>query len=451
MRCVSAAVLCVVLAVSAPAFAQERAWFFFSDNVFTEVAVDNGGRTWSPLRRLTLPPHYGRTVPILSAGGRFIVWTGARNPYEPPTLLALDTRTGQLHTFPNITLQSRDWTIGVPLANDRRSGRLVARDDVGVYLIDLHGRTPLLTISLPRLGRRSDFLATGRGRIFVGWQGDSFNTLAPHITVIDGTTGAIIAELPDASRVVLSADERRVYALGIATLSGTTVTGYDTETLARVSQGVLPTFTTPSVINGVFVTWGGRVVPTGTYTANLFPVFYAYDQVTFALLGQFAPPLVYQTTSYGSSLTFSTGFGGATLYVKSYAVPVSEYFSDCESPRIDIFDLQTLGYLGTVDPTQFGNPCKPFRYLAPPDSPTRLRTAIVNGAVHLEWDPPADITDYEIVVGSRPDTIDIGEFRTYGKAFADFQGAPSGTYYVRVRARNELGAAESAQIKVVVP
>jgi hypothetical protein len=450
MRCVSAAVLCVVLAVSAPAFAQERAWFFFSDNVFTEVAVDNGGRTWSPLRRLTLPPHNGRTVPILSAGGRFIVWTGARNWIEPPTLLALDTRTGQLHTFSNVPLQTRSWERAVRLANDRRSGRLVVRDDAGVYLIDLHGRTPLMTISLARHGRaQSDSLASGRGRIFVG-EGDPENGVPPHITVIDGTTGAIIAELPDASRVVLSADERRVYALGIATLSGTTVTGYDTETLARVSQGVLPTFTTLTLIKGVFVTWGGRVVPTGTYTANLFPVFYAYDPVTFALLGQVAPPLVYPTTSYGSSLTFSTGFGGATLYVQSYAVPVQDFFG-CESPRIDIFDLQTLGYLGTVDPTQFGNPCEPFRYLAPPDSPTRLRTAIVNGAVHLEWDPPADISDYEIVVGSRPDTINIGEFRTYDKAFADFQGAPSGTYYVRVRARNELGTAESAEIKVVVP
>ncbi len=76
---------------------------------------------------------------------------------------------------------------------------------------------------------------------------------------------------------------------------------------------------------------------------------------------------------------------------------------------------------------------------------------MVVGTVHLEWDPPADITDYEILVGSRPEASDIGEFRTYGKAFADFQGVPSGTYYVRVRARNELGTAESVEIRVVVP
>jgi hypothetical protein len=69
----------------------------------------------------------------------------------------------------------------------------------------------------------------------------------------------------------------------------------------------------------------------------------------------------------------------------------------------------------------------------------------------LEWDPPANITDYEILVGSRSNATDIGEFRTYGKAFADFRGVPSATYYVRVRARNELGVAESAELRVTIP
>jgi hypothetical protein len=104
-----------------------------------------------------------------------------------------------------------------------------------------------------------------------------------------------------------------------------------------------------------------------------------------------------------------------------------------------------------AQPGQQSVKCSPARYLSPPDSPKRLRTGIVDATVHLEWDPPADITDYKILVGSRPDASDIGEFRTYGKAFADFQGVPPGMYYVRVRAINELGAAESTEIRVVVP
>jgi hypothetical protein len=185
---------------------------------------------------------------------------------------------------------------------------------------------------------------------------------------------------------------------------------------------------------------------------DFFPVFRAYSATSFALLGELAPELLYRSSLYASDVTFSTGFGGATLYVKSYIRPVQDVDGCGYSPRIDVFDMRTLGYLGAVDPNQFGfNACYPARYLNPPDSPTQLRTRKAAGTVHLEWDPPADITDYEILVGSRSNRSDIGEFRTYGKAFADFQGVPSGTYYVRVRARNELGTAESTEIKVVVP
>ncbi len=349
MRCVSSGVLCVLLAVSAPAFGQERAWFFSSyDNaVFTEVSVDNGGRTWSPLRRLTLPPHQFRTAPILAAGGRFVVWAGARNSFEPPSLLALDTRTGQLHTFPNISLRSRDYTYVVQLANDRRSGRLVMRDDAGVYLVDLHGRTPLMSIPLPRLGRRSSFLATGRGRIFVGWEGDSYNTAPAHITVIDGTTGVIIGDLPGVSTVVFSADERRFHA---------NTDDYDTETLERVSQGVL-TFTPPPYIDGVILTWMARA-----YVGyDFYPAFLAYSVTSGALVGVLAPPLLYRSSLYGSDVTFSTGFGGATLYVKSYIRPVQDVEGCGWSPRIDVFDVRTLAYLRAVDPSQFGfSACYPM-------------------------------------------------------------------------------------------
>jgi hypothetical protein len=458
MRVPSILVACLLEVVGAsPAAGQERAWFFSPYNaahnvVFTEVSVDNGGRAWSPLRRLALPPHYVYSAPILAAGGRFIVWVGARSLSERPILLALDTRIGQLHTFSNIPLQSSLPNF-VQLANDRRSGRLVVRDDAGLYLIDLHGRTALMTIPLPRLGRRSSFLATGHGHIFVGWEGYSYNTVAPHITVVDGSTGVIIGELPGESTGLLSADERRFFAYRYdATTITITVNVYDTETLELVSQGVLPwSVNPPALIDGVFLTWGPRYVGQGPY--DLLPVIGANSATTFARLGQIAPEqLRHRSSVYGSDVTFSTGFGGTTLYVKSYVRPVQDIEGCGSSPRIHVFDLRTFAYLGTVDPSQFGfNVCYPARYLTPPDPPTRLRTGIVTGTVHLEWDPPADITEYEIVVGSRPDGSDIGVFRTYGKAFADFQGAPTGTYHVRVRARNELGTAESGEIKVVVP
>jgi hypothetical protein len=469
MRSASAVVLCIVVAVSAPAFAQERAWFFSSRNpgnntLFAEVSVDNGGRTWSALRRFALPEHKILSLPVLAAGGRLIVWAGARGTYEPPILRALDTRTGQQYTFSNIPIHGR-----AQFANDRRSGRLVVRDDAGLYLIDPQGRTPLMTIALPRLRRSSYFLATGRGRIFVGWDRDCCDrTVTARISVIDGATGVTIGELPDASAGVLSADERRFYALSYV-VTGTTLTVrvsvYDTDTLELVLQGMVPAgagFSLLSLIDGAFLTWTPGTVVDAPGTAYYFhPVFRAYSATSFAQLGELAPPLLYKSNLYGSELTFSTGFGGATLYVRSHELPVQDYFDTCGyHPRIDVFDTRTLAHLGTIDPSEFlafdpsqtfVDVCYPPRYLSPPDPPTRLRTAIGAGTVHLEWDPPADIADYEILVGSRPAASDIGEFRTFGKAFADFRRAPRGTYYVRVRARNELGTAESAEIKVVVP
>jgi hypothetical protein len=77
-------------------------------------------------------------------------------------------------------------------------------------LIDLHGRTPVMTISLPWLGAPATFLTAARGRIFVQREPGSTPT---HITVIDGSTGASVGDVPRESTGIFSADERLFYAL----------------------------------------------------------------------------------------------------------------------------------------------------------------------------------------------------------------------------------------------
>ena len=128
--------------------------------------------------------------------------------------------------------------------------------------------------------------------------------------------------------------------------------------------------------------------------------------------------------------------------------------------RLYVVDPQSGATIKTIDERSLGGlSCNPDRgdrgapmlMLAAPQALTAVRAGITDRTVTLDWQPPENVGDYEIVAGSAPGLNNIGSFRTGGQAFATFFGVPAGNYYVRVRAINELGAAESAEIKVVVP
>jgi hypothetical protein len=128
---------------------------------------------------------------------------------------------------------------------------------------------------------------------------------------------------------------------------------------------------------------------------------------------------------------------------------------------ITTIDEQSLGGLSCnpparrydgLDPSYLpGGATRSLLMLTVPQAPTALRAVISDRTVRLDWQPPENVGDYEIVAGSAPGLNNLGTFRTGGPAFATFFGVPAGNYYVRVRAINELGAAESTEIKVVVP
>ncbi len=91
----------------------------------------------------------------------------------------------------------------------------------------------------------------------------------------------------------------------------------------------------------------------------------------------------------------------------------------------------------------------------PPAAPSALTGAVVNGVVRLAWTSGAgggNVESFVIEAGSAPGLTNLASFDT---GFVDDRftsPAPSGTYYVRVRAKNASGVGgASNEVTVVVP
>jgi hypothetical protein len=440
MRSILVACLVSVAAVVSTA-AQERAWFFdygspAQSALLSEVTVEGGGRVWAPIRRIALPYHRPFSTIVLAGGGRFLVWTAApaTSRTSDNVLVWLETRTGQLHIFPNHVFHS-----GVALAVDRRSGRIVARDVAAFYVIDLNEPPTITTIPFPTGVTAQGFLAVARGRIFAG--DDYSPTANPHISVLDVDTGALIGRLDGVSSGEFTRDESRFLGTIYRSSNTTHIAAYDTETLGLVAEGDLPIGVADlsTVINGT-------LLGTSFITNHDFMVR-AYDANTLAFLAEKA--VSDQRTDSGVRVSFASGFGGSSLYMR---LDNSDNILGCLESRMEVVDTKTANAIAHIRLSSLGiEPCSWLSSLGRPESPRNLRSNISGRSVTLTWDPPPDIGDYEIEAGSAPGLRNIGVFRTGGKSFATFADVPAGTYYVRVRAINELGVNDSAEISVIVP
>ncbi|MGE3887093.1 MAG: carboxypeptidase regulatory-like domain-containing protein [Vicinamibacterales bacterium] len=92
---------------------------------------------------------------------------------------------------------------------------------------------------------------------------------------------------------------------------------------------------------------------------------------------------------------------------------------------------------------------------APPGAPTALAFTIVGTTVNLSWTAPVDSapTSYVLEAGSGPGLSDLVRQDTGSAATSlAYADVPPGTYYVRVRAVNSLGAGvASNEVVVTVP
>ena len=86
-----------------------------------------------------------------------------------------------------------------------------------------------------------------------------------------------------------------------------------------------------------------------------------------------------------------------------------------------------------------------------PSPPTGLAAHVSGSAVTLTWQTPGDATDFEVEVGMAPGAT-TARYAVGDTTVTGASNVPPGVYYVRVRARNEVGGSgPSTEIAVVVP
>jgi hypothetical protein len=89
-----------------------------------------------------------------------------------------------------------------------------------------------------------------------------------------------------------------------------------------------------------------------------------------------------------------------------------------------------------------------------PGAPRNFSATVSGDTVTLNWAAPSSgsvVTNYVIEAGSSPGLTDRAQTSTTGaQTSATFTGVPSGVYYVRVRARNALGAGNASN-EITVP
>ena len=437
--------VCVVglFILSTPAFADDRVWFWQS-NVISELSFTNGGRDWALVERIDLPPHIpGSSEAILAGGGRYIVWT-ARLPgsflNDDRVIVWFDTRARTASYLPSQTLHGP-----VSFAVDRRSGRLVALDQSALYLVDLANPASVATIPFLAESNEQRSLAVARGRAFVGRQVfDMSRRIPPETAVFDLNARAVIGVILGAWQGQVSTDERQIIFLDTPQYDpiigySTNVDAWDVDTVTLSMGTRLPIDASPRwfMLDNMLVAAypGGRAGVTHLRGHN--PRFF------------FVPTFDVDFSGWFGNLGLTLRHASSRSPVLALSASQSTLFG-CES-AVSVMDPMTATTVRVLDLQSFGLSCgATMLALASPTAPSGIRAKVTDRNVTLDWEPPPDVGDYEISAGVAAGRRDV-VFRTRGVTSVTVNDVPPGQYFVRVRALNEVGAADSTEIRVVVP
>ena len=442
--------LCLLLA--RPAHAQEQVEVF--TNIYGAgerlVTVDATVRGFGDVRAATSLTHVptdflNNATPV--AGGRYLAWLAGSAAHPGQDLFLFDRRTRAVVTatssLPQPGADARFPSYFQMLGADTHRARLFVsefRNTISgfsyvVWTIDLTGRPPvsLAATSAPVPGFG---YAAETDEVFINDGGGTTTTMR----VVNATTGTEVRRLthPLASYGALTEPGGRVVWVN---------DGNGMNTLDARSGAVLATSPAFQVPQSTFdAARGVLLVRQGDFLVVVDPLRLSEIGRARVAFSPFPNPLAQSTqTLPGRWMT------GAYVLRSSYRQ---------ENPTCNEITLEALDTAGAIRATKDllaelgpgGAGCTAVGFLfRSPFAPAALSASVSGGTVQLAWKDPGDTTEFEVeygfVPGQRAGTMRVG--RTTALTIPN---VPPGTYYVRVRALNEVGPSPaSADVRVVVP
>lgn len=454
LRLASAA-LCLLLAV--PALAQEQIEVFtLTDGAQTRMLnVDATVRGFGDLLAATPLTHVPTDLlnnAVAVAGGRYVAWLAGSVTHPGQDLFLFDRRTRTVRTatsaLPPRSASARYQFFQLAGADTHRPRVFITeiRDEptapsgpsYHVWTIDLTGRAPVQLTALFSSPRDLGYAAE-TDEIFINDPGATLDTRT-RMLVLNATTGAEVRRFthPLVSYGALTEPGGRVVWVN---------DGYGMNTLDARTGAVLAT-------SPFFQTTSSTYDPArGVLLVRQSDFLVVVDPLRLTEIGR---ARVSFTTLSGLSESSDTLLGrwmtGAYVLRSSYRYGNTT----CNEISLDALDVTgarraTADLLARLGPGGSGF-CSARGFLfRSPFAPSALTSSVSGRTVQLSWKDPGDTTEFELEFGFAPGQR-AGAIRVGTATSLTLPGVPPGTYYVRVKALNEVGPSPaSTEVRVVVP
>lgn len=452
LRLASAA-MCLLLAV--PALAQEQIEVFtLIDGAQTRMLnVDATVRGFGEVLAATplthVPTDFLNNAATV-AGGRYVAWLAGSVNHPGQDLFLFDRRTRSVQTataaLPTVPAGTQYPSYFQLVGADTHRPRLFVTElrhnatGTGpayfVWTIDLTGRPPVLLSSTSRFSLGFGY-AGDTDEAFINDSGGNNTTT---MLVVNATTGIEVRRFthPLPSFAAVTEPGGRVVWIN---------DGFGMQTLDARTGTVLAT-------SLVFQATSSTYDPArGVLLVRQSDFLVVVDPLRLTELGR---ARVSFTTQSGLGESSDTLLGrwmtGAYVLRSSYRYGNTT----CNDISLDALDV-TGARRATVDLLAQLGPggssfCSARGFLfRSPFAPTALASSVSGHTVQLSWKDPGDTTEFELEFGFAPGQR-AGAIRVGATTSLTLPGVPSGTYYVRVKALNEVGPSPaSSDVRVVVP
>lgn len=436
--------------------AQDRVYLLYRTNIdsFTHIVEAEIRSDGSWLDRRTMVVRSIDT-PVVADGGRYLYALSAFNVASVQFQLA----RGDLVTGATSVYLDLEFPAGTTLVADRRGARVFAVAPEAVSVVD--GGQLLQTIALPPLPTpptgRLEVLAAIGGRRLVVVRQTAVGAFSYDVSIVNVDSGAVERTLPIpggiATGVATSRDGSRFVVTTIAapfggpgaTLLFDATTGTPMASAPNPAGSAPPMLLVESARN--LVVRAERGTPFGGGSPNGPTGFPVSDASTLAPIGVVLPGF----------------FDGRDVLAVSRAsersplVSISQetypgYAGGPRAPRADIVDGRTGRAVGRRDLGVAPMHGVFILEVPVPDAPPAPSVIVTGHSVTLTWDEADFANQYQIEAGSAAGLANLVRQGTGRARSVTYAGVPSGTYFVRVRGVNEVGAGDpSPDITVTVP